>query len=1734
MSAINIQSKNDDQPLQNFKQKLRKILQLEKEKSINKTVIKNIDLNQDDLEKLNLQDPAKALIFKNCNTIQEFLEVFQKEKIKNFLRNSSHCFVVNGNIKKPGLISPEDFLLHFEAENLKKKPLIIQLNIESLKRQKIFFKGFDENDLEVFEEGKEKFEEKDLITNLSSTESFDFKCLLKALKSRFVGSFDGDILSCTINEEKKVQGTAIIDQFIKKDNALVVRFLKLFSINEITKISLKTAAVYAGPNTIAALLDLPFDNKQTHQLESSVTKILKSTFIDGQNLLCIAAENGKPETVDFLVKLGIFNQNSDEALKASNAAFRGKKLENLSLLLMRDFPFPGKFVEALKNAELEKLESESNETSEKHQKDVKALKEIYKTRENLFQSIENNERTGIEKFVEENPEIRKAFNCSNEPALQVALVQALESKSFKIYALLLYHRFEANDSFKYQNLLYSLTRKQKEQITIACQAYYGRPVDSHIFFIYSKTRLGLGYDKKKQKSHFESIKTFLDKLNKLPEVVPILKVIEHSYSLIVVFDFDRDNVNKIDLVSSENFSGFCYQISGRIYIGAKTSEKEVLATLVHELSHYAMKILFGNSSKPHFKEDLAVEKKFQEIINECQSLKTNVPIVERVFQFYKKQDFSAELIVRIPEMIVFYHESQKLLEQVLKIYKNLYEFYKEKVLQEIEEFTQNPATFQATRDVQQLNERLGNLREFTEIKLKPLDVNFVDKNNEEIQDNVEVETILSKIPDFTISNLVEKFKKGKTTREISGNLIIFSSRDLRNDFHLQSIFSTCHQNENLTFIMNVDEKISEKAWKILTDKISNEIRMKIIFVCSEKSLVELIKEKFLFASIKEQEISYKWSDITEETKVELLKTKVKFQGEEILLNEIVGLNSKTLNHLPLAKLLKGNLDEIANKIKVSPGYQMNYFIERSLYNKNSLNTEEKIFESFLENSQNKKVLLISDEAGMGKSTILSHVGRKLKKMSPDHWIIRINLHEYVEAFKSEENQNFDEVFKFIAENFEKLKNDFEISLLKELFEKGKVILLLDGLDEISPYYNDQFIRFFRKLLKSAIKQVWLTMRPYLKDKLEIEANETAWELKPFSVENQVNFMTKYWSYQLKVESTFDLETCAKELIRNVTESIEKDSLNLVGIPLQARMIADIFMDDVKKILKNDTIKFEMPQNFDLLCLYKEFMTRKIKITISEKGETVGIEKARNEVDSVDMMEVHEKLAVTSVYLINQEKIGSESQSTNLKLDPDCYEIEISDDQLQRYGLVSIDSCGKPRFLHQTFAEYFVAMFVFKIISKSNFFLLSEALKLVAFIGEGRHEIIISFLESSIKQSRRTQDNEKLHKSVAKHLEHKLKIKNFAFLSFFTLTDKTFLMNFFLKSLEHGSQEFIKSFLFYKQFERIIHVAACRGNKVIIEHIWKLVESNLEETEVKKYFKMQIGSLNVFDIIFHRFFVSQNDMMVQCLSFDEIRDKFSDKNDVRAFHKAPEKASEFFFENSILSKLFEAAKKLFNAKELNNLAHNVFKIEDCQIYFGESSLNRREKLTSEFSRKYFRFVLDQRWKIVKEVSEVNDDGKLMMEQNLFTNFIVLTLNQTQSKDDDRHILEIFKWILENFESKEVVHHCIKNYFMASLKKLKLSQTAREILKIVKSILSDEEFCQFLQNEENIFEQTSSFRDNNLTVAIKVFSEVFTKTELKSIILNNNTVFGSNMLINVMAAHDCPSAVQSTLLEIIEEK
>jgi hypothetical protein len=107
----------------------------------------------------------------------------------------------------------------------------------------------------------------------------------------------------------------------------------------------------------------------------------------------------------------------------------------------------------------------------------------------------------------------------------------------------------------------------------------------------------------------------------------------------------------------------------------------------------------------------------------------------------------------------------------------------------------------------------------------------------------------------------------------------------------------------------------------------------------------------------------------------------------------------------------------------------------------------------LQKAKHHRVMLIADEAGMGKSTVLDHLSERMKQEFPGHWLVKIDLNDYTEQLKDQNAKkvNKETVLKFLSEDVLKLESHFE-ELFKKSFERdeiGKVVVMVDGFIKIS-------------------------------------------------------------------------------------------------------------------------------------------------------------------------------------------------------------------------------------------------------------------------------------------------------------------------------------------------------------------------------------------------------------------------------------------------------------------------------------------------------------------------------------------------------------------------------------------------------------------------------------------------------------------------------------------------------------
>jgi hypothetical protein len=262
--------------------------------------------------------------------------------------------------------------------------------------------------------------------------------------------------------------------------------------------------------------------------------------------------------------------------------------------------------------------------------------------------------------------------------------------------------------------------------------------------------------------------------------------------------------------------------------------------------------------------------------------------------------------------------------------------------------------------------------------------------------------------------------------------------------------------------------------------------------------------------------------------------------------------------------------------------------------------------------------------------------------------------------------------------------------------------MLDGFDEISPFYKDSVIDLLQALRQTAIEQLWVTTRPHLREDLEDKLQQLSYTLQPFSEENQIEFLTKFWNLKdwvtkmdnnEKEENNIKLKIYAEELIKKLVQSIRDKEREFTGIPLQTRMLAEAFEREVKIFCQSPQSMPDLPFKLDLLGLYRKFIESKYDIYQGEKFQvrkSSVIATEQRERDLKIMREDHQLLALK--VLFNEETVA---------LFQDNRQCTFSDKQLSRIGIVQISHDGKPYFIHSTFAEYYVADCLVNRLTEGN-------------------------------------------------------------------------------------------------------------------------------------------------------------------------------------------------------------------------------------------------------------------------------------------------------------------------------------------------------------------------------------------------------------------------------------------------
>lgn len=436
-------------------------------------------------------------------------------------------------------------------------------------------------------------------------------------------------------------------------------------------------------------------------------------------------------------------------------------------------------------------------------------------------------------------------------------------------------------------------------------------------------------------------------------------------------------------------------------------------------------------------------------------------------------------------------------------------------------------------------------------------------------------------------------------------------------------------NLNATVIIQCDGD-REKVEEIAQELIKSTNNSKVIFIINEKFKTETFPCDSFYT-----EVEHSLRDLSTEALQKYLEHEVNFQGVKMALRNIYAPNS--IEAPLLADFFENKATHFGSSVDLS---DIENLTEPKFFLAND--SEEYDVDSILSNK--KKFVLIVDEPGMGKTTALKVLSKRYKEQFPSHWVIFVDLKE---SDPSDANmlpslKNRTDILNFLCHDLNKL-NNFDSAMFQHLFNENRVVLFLDGFDEISSTYRQHIWGFIKGIKNINCNKTFISSRPELMINFQKRKECIAYKLKPLEDPEQFHSM-----------------------------------LENINVPLSRLMLK--MLEEIDKSIPKLAEK-----KLSLFDIFDRFVDIKIRKTFSISGEQL-IDRAKS------IRNFYQKIALhTMLHKISW--IDTEDHSLISK----CFRnsSSFSVNNIVQVDLMYSDLSGKPYFIHQAFVEFFVAEFFYE-------------------------------------------------------------------------------------------------------------------------------------------------------------------------------------------------------------------------------------------------------------------------------------------------------------------------------------------------------------------------------------------------------------------------------------------------------
>lgn len=1495
----------------------------------------------------------------------------------------------------------------------------------------------------------------------------------------FVEEVDDSLLLCCLHSstfEHLKNVSANVQPSVSPLVSIAIRLIKTFDIvctEDIEKSILENLVCNSNVNAFRAYLDLPVvDDGKSIKHTTFTAKAVDYKFDNNETLLFFAA-NADFNMLELLLRLGADVHAQNYYLETVSEHVM-ENYKNLKLLLEYDAKFPRDFHQI--------YYSQSFGCDEIQEE----IRKICVERQNLHDAIADKSEEDykiIELFEEKFPLLKFAYNFIDEaPYSQAATTTALkevmqsERDDFGLYLFLIDKGFCVNECE-----LYFMTMADKNKVSAMILNNIKTTQPSHITFLRGKTFI-YGIDIAEQGLYKEKIKKIYYELNDISELASILKIVEHSKSLSVSVDFRSRSVVNLDITASNDMDGLTYHNIGRIYLSVSNkSDNEIAGIVIHELTHFALHIVFNNNGNPYFKFDGTGKDKFNKIVEKLKNLPDNHDVVKKVYTSYKKISRPKELIARVPQLIAL-----GLSEDDREKYAELIKFYHDHVLPYMQRATSDPEYFFITREVQQLNEFL---RHTAQIEKWNVVLNRTSLS-EAIYDGQNVKKVVCDIPRLFLADFYNEVVKKNfictpgavdIQQQCEKYFIFASIEDFESSSTSTYIERIWSLTSNITLILDVDKfAIMNSAFrtKLFNNTVpSNNV---IVFGQDPGTLECIFKKQNNYFMLE-----YDWKQLSENCRKNFLKTTINFQTSPIPLNKLI---DDEFSNIPMKKLINQEEICIAASDDIND-YDEETFVERSLKH---CDQEYNNLDDVLSLSMNQITsVLISAFPGSGQSTLIARIAITLKddNRSPNFWLAKINIDQLSLACKDTSTDNhLDIVWKYFVHTKSTSDPEFELSLFKKLYDKSEVIFLFDSIVDLSEEYTDQVLPLINKL--SEKNRLWITTHndSRLKNKLEKKlSNKIVLELLPFSFSEHVESAIKIWQKELELFDSANeskLNSCATKILQLYSQ--------FIGLPKLTSIIANKYLKHVKKYMESSDESCEpfIPGNIytntDIYDLCKELYSEIIQKRYNRRdGLNAANESTEAIILNMNMFSAFEQYA--DYMLENSEK-------DKLRQKP-LLMYAIGLDDLLRYGIISY----KFELTSTIGSHYFLSNYIVKSM-ESSYKLYGHLCQII--INKERN--LIKFIDERMKDSSLFHDIDFSKLSFTQKYNQKHSKLAFDDIMYLLNENAILLLSFILQSLEKSKAEkkkecFNECAIFWKASEKCL--------RCIIEILWNISS----ELFIEYLGRPDAAGFNPFQYAFMNF--PQNDL-------DVVRDTttiYHFSNSLReqeAFKDVLRKPAQEKHQNSTLGFYVEKILDKFTDDKRNGFIYQysepqaVFEYNICSDHFDET--------------------IERKWTAMTQINFPTNDWVKLTTETMFRYVVHIIFN----KFNNHIVLKFYKWANSKTKNDDEFNSFVAKTFANYFWNCTSENHGKEIIDFVRNKINIEEVLQQQGIEviNKMFQilqshpQRNSVR-NNFIENMSLCHKLLTEKELEILMFHKTENQNENLISKV-----CESSDDETIKQI----